>query len=173
DREDSHLLPLGAEPGHHPVGEGGLPCPGRAGDAEHVGPAGAREERLEIGGGGRVLVVDAAHEPAGGAHLSGEDPVHERVRAHASSPSSQEMSSGPTPRTRQTTSATPGKSSSWKCSAHFFPSGPARRPRKMRPRTRAATKRYRSPRTVKSLTSSSALVAGTRAVGPKRSASSP
>src|SRR6185295_1423294 len=141
DRQDAHRLSLGAEPGDHPVGEGGLPCPRRAGDPDDVGPAGAGEERLEIGGGGRILVVDAAHEATGGAHLAGEDPVRERVGAHGSSPASQEISPGSTPRARQATSATPGKSSSWKWSAHFFPSGPTRSPRKVRPFTRAATKR--------------------------------
>src|SRR4029453_13311750 len=168
-----HRLTLGAEPGDHPVGERGLPRSGRAGDAQHVGPAGPGEERLEARSGRGILVVDAAHEPAGGANLAGEHPVHERGRAHGSSPPSQEISPGAMPTARAATSATPGKSSSWKCSAHFFPSGPARSPRKVRPRTRAATKRYRSPRTVKSETSSSVLVGGTRAAGPNRSASSP
>src|SRR5262249_61795682 len=130
-------LHLGAEPGHHPVGEGGLPCPRRTGDPEHVGPAGPGKQLLEVGGGGGLLVVDAPHEAAGGAHLAGEDPVHERVPAHGSSSSSQVISPGVTPRAREATSATPRKSSSWKWSAHFFPSRPARSPPKGRPRTPA------------------------------------
>ena len=52
-----------------------LPAPGRAGEADHVGAAGAREQRAERRLRAGLAVVEVAHEPRRGADVAREDPV--------------------------------------------------------------------------------------------------
>ena len=67
------LLPEGLD---EAVGEGALAHPGRAGDADDMGPAGVGLELLEGGLGPGLAFVDGPHEAGPGPDVAGENGVN-------------------------------------------------------------------------------------------------